>query len=40
MLDAEGRLQPAYASFAQELATGWLAAVASGEGATEESVGA
>ena len=39
-LDADGRLLPAYGGLAQELATGWLAVVASGEGATEESVGA
>ncbi len=40
MLDADGRLLPAYAAFGAELAGGWLAAVAAGEGATDEAVGA
>jgi ATP-dependent DNA helicase RecG len=40
LLDAGGRLQPAYEAFGRELTTGWLANVATGEGATEESVGA
>ncbi len=40
MLDDDGRLLPAYDAFGRELAAGWLAAVATGEGATEESVGA
>jgi ATP-dependent DNA helicase RecG len=40
MLDEEGRLLPEHADFAHELERGWLAAVASGEGADEEAVGA
>ena len=40
MLDEAGRLLPAYADFGAELQSGWLAAVAAGEGATDEAVGA
>jgi ATP-dependent DNA helicase RecG len=40
MVDDVGRLLPAYEAFAREMAAGWLAAVAAGEGATEEAVGA
>jgi ATP-dependent DNA helicase RecG len=40
LLDDAGRLRPAYDALARELTSGWLAAVATGEGATEESVGA
>jgi ATP-dependent DNA helicase RecG len=40
ILDEEGRLLPEHAAFARELEHGWLAAVAAGEGADEESVGA
>jgi ATP-dependent DNA helicase RecG len=40
MLDADGRLLPAYAGFGSEIEAGWLAAVAAGEGASEEAVGA
>jgi ATP-dependent DNA helicase RecG len=40
MLDADGHLLPEFAPFAAELATGWLADVATGEGASTESVGA
>ena len=40
MLDEAGRLRPAYAAFGAELQGGWLAAVAAGEGATDEAVGA
>ncbi len=40
MVDAAGRLSPDFAAFADELEHGWLAAVASGEGAAEEAVGA
>jgi ATP-dependent DNA helicase RecG len=40
MLDADGRLLPGYAAFAAELSGGWLAAVAAGDGAADEAVGA
>ena len=40
MLDEDGRLLPAYLAFGAELEQGWLAAVAAGEGAAEEAVGA
>jgi hypothetical protein len=40
MVDDEGRLRPAYEALGHEMETGWLAAVAAGEGATEEAVGA
>lgn len=40
MLDQQGQLRPEYSRLAEELATGWLAAIASGEGADAESVGA
>ena len=40
MLDAHGQLPTEYTSLARELEAGWLAAIASGEGLGEESVGA
>jgi ATP-dependent DNA helicase RecG len=40
MVDEAGRLLPRYAPLARELEHGWLAAVAAGEGAAGESVGA
>ena len=40
MLDAHGQLPTEYAPLARELEEGWLAAIASGEGLGEESVGA
>lgn len=40
MVDEAGQLRPVFSAFAQELECGWLAAVASGEGAAQESVGA
>lgn len=40
LLDADGELPAEYHSLRQELESGWLAAIASGEGAAEESIGA
>lgn len=40
MVDGSGQLLPDFATFGHELEQGWLATVASGEGAAEESVGA
>jgi hypothetical protein len=40
MVDEAGRLLPRYAQLARELEHGWLAAIAAGEGAAAESLGA
>jgi ATP-dependent DNA helicase RecG len=40
LLDDLGRVPPEYAAFAEELEHGWLADIASGEGADEDAVGA
>ena len=40
LVDEHGRLRPAYEAFGRELAEGWLADIASGEGADQESIGA
>ncbi len=40
MVDPHGALEPRWASFEQTLTHGWLAEVAAGEGADEESIGA
>ncbi len=40
LVDEHGRLAPEHEALARELETGWLAAIAAGEGADEEAVGA
>ena len=40
LLDENGRLLPEWASLQHELEQGWLAAIASGDAATEDSIGA